>query len=845
MLLLPWTYGYGQSVLSTVAGGGPRELPALESNLSAPTAILASPSGELFIAAAGLDRVLKKDAAGRLTPIAGHGQSLCRFPFGDGGPAVHACLSAPSGLAMDALGNLLISDTRHNVIRRRDALTGLISTVAGTYAPGFTGDGGPATLARLNRPHGLALDQAGNLFIADRENHRVRRVSAATGAITTVAGNGTRTGSIDGPGGSPQDDLGDGNLATSASLASPFGVAIDAAGNLFIGDTGNFRVRRVDAASGVITTVAGTGVFGSGGDGMPATLATLAGPAHIALTPGGDLLIADTTDLVTVPIPDDGSNHRVRRVDAATGIIMPVAGGEELGFGGDGGPATSALMWHPFGVAVALDGDVFIADSSNNRVRRVSSATGLISTVAGNGEAVLAGDGHPARSASLRGPSGVRADAAGNILISDSYNSRVRRVDAVTGLITTVAGNGTPVTSGDGGPALNAGVACPNGLALDQAGDLFIVDFCAGRVRRVDASTGVITTVAGKGVGFGGDGGPATNALLNTPEGVALDVQGNMFIADVSNRRVRRVAAATGIITTVAGTGFRPGEIDGEGGDPRDDVGNGGPATLAAVAVDDVAVLPGGDLVISDSFGHRVRRVSMSTGTITTVAGNGSSVVSGDGGPATQAGLGRPNGIAVDAAGNFFFTCGDGSRVRRVDAVTGIITTVAGSEVEDYSPDGVLAVGSSLSAADRLAVSATGDLLICELQNERVRRVSLQPPGAGEVPDGSMAADEPLTVRREPNGDLTLAWGSSCVVSDNDYAVYEGVIGDFSSHAMITCSTGGATARTFTPALGNSYYLVVPRNALREGSYGTNSAGVERPQADAACAPREIATTCP
>ncbi len=346
---------------------------------------------------------------------------------------------------------------------------GTITTVAGTGLGGFNGDGIPATSARLANPVGVAVDSAGNLIIADTLNHRIRRVDATTGVITTVAGNGI------------QGFSGDGGPATSARLNDPIAVGVDSAGNLYIADTFNLRIRRVDAATGIITTVAGTGLSGFNGDGIPATSAHLDTPQGVALDGAGNLFIADT--LV----------HRIRRVDAVTGIITTVAGTGLSGSSGDGGPATSARLGNPFGVAMDNTGNLFIGDVSTHRIRKVVPGA--------NGQITGANDE----------------------------------------IITTVAGTSNGF-SGDGGPATSARLFGPHGVAVDSAGSLFIADRFNERIRRVDGTTGVITTVAGIGVaGFSGDGGPATSARLNGAFGVAVDGTGNLFIADLFNKRIRGV----------------------------------------------------------------------------------------------------------------------------------------------------------------------------------------------------------------------------------------------------------------------------------------------------------------
>ena len=468
-------------------------------------------AGNLYIADRQNQRIRKVDAAGVISTVAGDGT----FGYGgDGGPAAAAQLGAPFGVALDGAGNLYITDTFNNRIRKVDA-AGVISTVAGDGMRGYGGDGGPAAAAQLFLPTGVALDGAGNLYITDTSNNRIRKVDAA-GVISTVAGDGTR-----GYGG-------DGGPATAAQLSSPYGVALDGAGNLYIADTRNDRIRKVDA-SGAISTVAGDGTQGYSGDGGPATAAQLRLPYGVALDGAGNLYIADT------------SNDRIRKVDAS-GAISTVAGDGTRGYGGDGGPATAAQLSLPFRVALDGAGNLYIADTYNNRIRKVD-ASGVITTVAGDGTRGYGGDGGPATAAQLDLPYGVALDGADNLYIADRNNHRIRKVDA-SGVITTVAGDGTRGYGGDGGPATAAQLDLPYGVALDGADNLYIADRNNDRIRKVDAA-GVITTVAGDGTrGYGGDGGPAVAAQLNSPRGVALDGAGNLYIADSGNDRIRRLTPA-------------------------------------------------------------------------------------------------------------------------------------------------------------------------------------------------------------------------------------------------------------------------------------------------------------
>ncbi len=336
---------------------------------------------------------------------------------GDNGPAALAQLYNPNCVAVDSAGRLYICDSGNN--RVREVSNGVITTVAGNGTPGFSGDNGPATSAQLNYITGIAVDSAGNLYISDFNNNRIRKVS--NGVITTVAGTGTAGYS------------GDSGPATSAELNSPFGVAVDSSGNLYICDSGNFRVREV--SKGVITTLVGTGTLGYTGDNGPPASAAVSYPSGIAVDSAGDLYISDS------------GNDTVREI--SNGVITTVAGNGTPGFSGDNGPAVGAQLDQPKGVAVDSAGRLYFADFGNNRIRELSN--GVIATVAGNGMYGFSGDNGPATSAQLDLPEGVAVDSAGHVYIADFGNDRVRvllppsvSISAVTNAASSLPGAISP-----------------------------------------------------------------------------------------------------------------------------------------------------------------------------------------------------------------------------------------------------------------------------------------------------------------------------------------------------------------------------------------------------------------
>lgn len=735
--------------ISTFAGGAAAASSGMATAVSigTPAGIAVDASGNTFFASTQLNCVFRVDATGKLTRVAGNSRGGYS---GDGGPALAAQLSAPSGVAVDSAGNLYIADSGNYRVRK--VLTnGNIITVAGNGIAGFTSDGAPAVVAAFGgyvgtgvNVGGIAVDGAGNIYVGDPVNNRIRKVSP-DGIITTAAGNGVAGFS------------GDGGPAVKAEIllggCCAVGLAVDSAGDLFIADAGNNRVREV-TTDGMIKTVAGDGEFGVSPDGTAALSAKLSFPVGVGVDAAGDLFIV---------------HYGVVQEVSTQGVIMTVAGnGVCCGYSGDGGPATKAQL-NAAAVAVDGAGNIYIGDSGNQRIRKVSSGT--IATIAGNGVALgSSGDGGPATSAYFTQPGSLAADSAGNVFVVD--NNTVRKISPA-GVITTVAGGGTDPL-GDGGPATKASLTLTScnslcsGIAVDAAGNLYIADIGNGRVRKVTPA-GMITTVAGGGTDDSGRDGPALGASLS-PTSLAVDQAGNIYVADYFDQddglsRVRDVTT-DGNITTVAG-----------GAPPLDDVA-GVPATNTSIYVSGLAVDTQGNLYIA-SLGVVFK---VTKGILTAIAGAGG-ISSADGVPAVDASLSRSlSGIATDAGGNVFFS--DYVQIYKI-STDGIIHLIAGSgQYGDYGSDGVAAAGVALGFIPDIAVDANGNVYASDWFNKVIHVLRPSPttalisavvdaasqqagaisPGKIVVIYGSGLGPRPLAQNQANNGVLGATAGGTQVM---------------------------------------------------------------------------------
>jgi sugar lactone lactonase YvrE len=659
-------------------------------------------------------------------------------------PATDANLYTPTGIAVDSAGNYYIAVYNANRVFKVDGKTQILTVFAGIGVPGYGGDGvkGGAAQAYLSGPQDVVVDSAGNVYISDYNNFVIRKVDT-NNTITTIAGEQGQCGYN-----------GDGSPATKFNLCHPVGLALDSTGaDLFIADAGNCRTRKLILKTDSISTFAGIATCGFTGDGGPATSAELNTPDGVAVDGKGNVFIGDT------------SNYVIREVTKSNGNINTVCGTPDSpGFAGDGGVCTSAKLNTVINLTVDSTGKtVTFPDQSNQRIRQFTVG-GNINTVAGNGTYGFFGDGGAATSAEFESPQGIAATSTtGQFLIADNNNYRVREF-TVGGNISTAAGNGSYNV-----PTLITGVApsgvvflYPFGVFEDSSQNVFVADVQDNMIRELVHSKDLVDFFAGSGVyGYSGDGGPAVQAQLRYPANSAVDSSGNVYIADQNNCLIRKVNPS-GNISTFAGLVLNGNPQCGYNGD-------GGPATNARLsAITGVFVDSKNNVYIADRGNHVIREVT--GGTINTIAGVGGKCgYGGDGGLAIDAFLCYPTAVATDPVGNVFIADENNCRIRAVSAATGMISTVAGNGGCGYSGDGP-AREENINYPQGIAVDANDNLFIGDTNNHLVRWVSAGglmttiagiPQSAGFNGDGLPATSAqlyyPAGVFEDPSGNYLIA----------------------------------------------------------------------------------------
>ena len=786
---------------------------AISARINGPVGIAFNNTGLLFICDALNNRVRRALIGGTISTFVGNGTSASS---GDAGLATAASVYYPAGIAFDASNNLYVSEYYRHKIRKINT-SNIISTIAGNGTQSFGGDDGPATAAFLNNPYGLAFDASGNLLIADAGNNRVRKISSS-GIITTYAGT------------SFSGFNGDNIAPTAASLSFPTMIYVDASNNLYISDYSNARIRKVtpNTASTTVPTISASPIavcFGGSatltitagalngatnwkwysgncggsliGTGTSVTVSPTTQTSYYARGEGG---CADATATVcgTIAVGITGVTPTIS-VAASQTIICPPATVNFTTSITNGG-ASPTYQWKKNGLNVGStsssystsnisSGDIFscvltsnlsgclsINNVVSNYVTIYNAGGTAVSTFAGNGSVTNTGDGGIATAAGVANPLYMGRDYNGNIYVVNYFANTVRKID-IAGIITTFAGTGTAGSTGDGGFATAAQLNNIGGVTADIAGNIYITETTGAKIRKVSPS-GIISTIVGTGIsGFNGDGGSATAAQINSPLSVALDNLGNLYFVDYGNSRIRKVNAS-GLISTIAGGG-----------------GSSGDGILATSAFlnspRQIFIDINGDLLFTEGGTNKVRKINATTNIISTIAGTGTGAFGGDGGLATAAFLNYPIGIAGDKAGNIFISDYNNNRVRMINTA-GIISTVLGNGSTGYNGDGLSPTATTLTNPFDLISDDMGIVYFADYGNNRVRKLvpSLGLPTIGSVTSNASNVCAGTTVTLTVTGSLNAA---------SDWKWYSGSCGG----ALV----GTGASITVNPTVSTNYFV--------------------------------------
>jgi hypothetical protein len=658
-------------------------------------------SGNVYVADEASNVVRKITPSGVVTTLAG--TSGVRGSADGTGPA--AQFSTPIGVAVDGSGNVYVADFSNETVRKITP-SGVVSTVAGTAGVAGTVNG-TGTAAQFSSPVGIAVDGSGNLYVADQTDYTIRKVTPA-GVVTTLAGTAGVVGSADG-------------AANIARFNNPYGLAVDGNGNVYVADSGNGIIREISPA-GVTTTIAGTAkVYGSAnGTGAAAEFNV---PLAVAVDGSGNVYVSDY------------SNSNVRKI-TSSGVVTSLAGNTGITGYADGTGA-GAEFNSPFGIGVDGSGNVYVADSGNNEIRKITSS-GTVTTLAGsrpntNGTGAAAG---------FNLTTGVAVDASGNVYVADQQNDEIRKITP-DGAVTTLAGSPGDAGSNDGTGAA-AKFDAPFGLAADGSGNVFVADTGNDTIRKITPA-GVVTTVAGTPLSVGTANGTGAGALFSIPIGITVDPNDNLYVSEQGNQTIRKITPA-GVVTTLAGLAGSAGSTDGTGSAARFDL----PAGI---------VLDGsGNLYVADSTNDEIRKVTPG-GVVTTLAGSPQQTGSTDG-TGSSARFYFPVGLAIDGSGSLYISEYSNDTVRKMTPA-GVVTTLAGTPGKFGSADGTGA-SALFDGPEGIAVDGSGNLYVADTYNYTIRKGGLS--GAPQIESQpteqfvSLGGSATFTVSAVGSSSLSYQW---------------------------------------------------------------------------------------
>jgi hypothetical protein len=712
---------YQWSLLAGSAGGsGYLDAMGAQASFRNPSSTAVDSSGNVYVADYNNHTIRKVTPTGVVTTLAGSA-GLAGSADGTGS---NARFNYPNGVAVDSTGNVYVADFRNQTIRKVTP-AGVVTTLAGSA--GNTGStDGTGSAARFNDPFGVAVDSTGNVYVADRSNHTIRKVSPA-GVVTTFAGTALTSGSTDGTG-------------SAARFKNPSGVAVDSSGNVYVADTWNHSIRKV-TPGGVVTTLAGSAVSRGSADGT-GSAARFSAPTGVAVDDGGSVYVADS------------DNNTIRKVTQA-GVVTTLAGSSGLS-GSTNGTGSYASFFYPSGLAVDSAGNVYVADYNNHTIRKVTPAgvvTSLVGTATSRGS--TDGTGSAAR---FNYPKGVAVDSTGNVYVTDSDSQTIRKVNPA-GVVTTLAGTASTSGSTDG-TGIAARFRVPAGVAVDRTGNVYVADRSNHTIRKVTPA-GVVTTLAGSAGFTGSTNGTGSVARFNYPDGVAVDSAGNVYVADSNNHTIRKVTPG-GVVTTLAGSAGLTGSTNGTGIAARFNYPDG------------VAVDSAGNVYVADSYNYTIRKVTPA-GVVSTLAGSAGLSGSTDG-TGSAARFSEPTGVAVDDGGSVYVADAYNHTIRKVTPV-GVVTTIGGL-IQRPGRDVGYGSAALFDYPSGIEVAANGRVYVTD-SNHRV----VQGFEAGFQPILTQGNDIGITVRGvtlngtvNPNGlvttasfeyGLTLAYGDRSNVTLN------------------------------------------------------------------------------